>query len=127
MRAQLGDVLAVEQHLARTATCSSPTAARSSVRLAGAVVAHAPRPPRPAARSTLDAVQHLGAAVAACDVDELAASELSSISSPGRRRRRGRGAQVDLLHLRVGLHLGHRPLASTLPACSTVTDAANGA
>ena len=29
----------------------------------------------------------------------------------------GRGAQIDLLHLRVGLHLGHRAFGDHLPTC----------
>ena len=123
-RAQLGDVFPVEHHLARTAF-QQPDRGPQQRGLAGAVVAHHRGHP---VRRHLDAhpVDHFGAAVAGTYLDELQHYEVSSTSSSGFPGRSGRGgAEVDLLHLRIGLHLGDGALGDHLAAASTVTEVAN--
>ncbi len=114
-RPQFGDVVAVEKHLARTAFQQSDRGAQQR-RLARPVVAH--HRGHPVGRHLEgDAVDDLGAAVAGADVDKLEHQELSSMSSSGMPSAPGGGGtQVDLLHLGVGLHLGHRALGDHLPA-----------
>ena len=112
--AQPGDVLAVEQHRAAARLEQArppPAAACSCRRRCGPCTAATPS----SGTSTRDAVQHDAAAVADVDVVDLQHhASASGTCPPPRGVAAAAVPEVDLLHLRVGLHLGDRALAEHL-------------